>query len=304
MTHHESGLMVFTGTGIRYKKFDIMWKITCMFLLLTLNGLSQAIIPVATGDRPDALVLQPAFYDIETVWSYNNGADLIVEFGFNSLMVQEIVWGNERIRMEVYRMMSPEGAFGVYSLSVLNCTQRDTLCSYDCNKPFQYQAAYGNLYISISSESGSASTSRHFLPAAKALMQRNLQIGLELPEPFNSPLMKKGRKNLVYIQGQTALQNSLFPWQDLFLGVRFGMYAILLANPESEMYFARIRFETPDDKMRFLGFAGLMKGNVPVPNTNTNDGLYREFMQLDDLTIYFLQSQEPWPISAVIAPER
>jgi hypothetical protein len=37
-----------------------------------------------------------------------------------------------------------------------------------------------------------------------------------------------------------------------------------------------------------------------MPNTNTNDGLYREFQQLDEQTIYFLQSQEPWPISAVI----
>jgi hypothetical protein len=281
-----------------------MRKLLFFLLLMPAMLLAQAVIPLTDGDFPDAIVGKADNYDIASVMEYNSAADMMIEFGFSSLMVQEIVWETARIKVEVYQMSSPEAAFGVYSLSVLKCVQRDTLTAYDCNAVYQYQAAYGNLFIIVSSENGSGFARAHYLPAANAVMKKNPQRTLDLPEPFNMPLMKKGQKNLVYTRGLISLQNSLFPWQELFLGVNFGMYAIVLANAESDLYFARIRFDTPEGKLRFLSLAGLTMGDVPVPNTNTNDGLYREYQQVkpeDPLTIYFLQSQEPWPINAVIS---
>jgi len=284
-----------------------MRKFWLMFLLMPVMVLAQPIVPLTGENFPDAIVGKADVYDIDRLPEYNNGADIFIEFGFRSLAVQYIAWEKAQIKVEVYQMNTPEAAFGVYSLSVLKCLQRDSLTSFDCNTIYQYQAAYGSLYISITSESGSGTARAMYLPVAGAIMQKNPQQTLVLPDPFNLPQLKKGRKSLVYIQGPVGFQNSLYPWQELFLGVRFGMYAILLANPESEMYFARIRFETPGDLIRFLGFAGLMHDNVPVPDTNTNDGLYREYQQVnadDQLTIYFLQSQEPWPIKALINPGR
>ena len=279
-----------------------MRKFLLLLLLMPAMLQAQPIMPLVSANFPDAIVGKAVSYDIETLPEYNDGADIFIEFGFKSLMVQEIAWEKAKIKVEVYLMNTPEAAFGVYSLSVIKCLQRDTLTPFDCNTVFQYQTSYGNLYISITNESGSETARALYLPVARAIMQVNPQQLFELPAPFNQPLLKKGRKNLVYIQGPAGFQNSLYPWQDLFLGVRFGMYAIYLVNSDSEIYFARIRFETPDDQIRFLGFAGLMHGNVPIPNTNTNDGLYREFKQLDNQTIYFLQSQEPWPIDAVLKP--
>ncbi len=277
-----------------------------VLFLLPVMVLAQSINPVTSESFQDALVGVPETYDIGTLQEYNNGADIFIEFGFMSLMVQEITWKNARMKVEVYQMFTPEAAFGIYSLSVVNCLQRDTLTPFDCNTVYQYQTPYGNLYISITSENGSDAARAFYLPVANAVMKNNPQPMLKLPDPFSLPLLKKARKNLVYIQGLVGLQNSLFPWQELFLGVRFGMYATLLANPSSEIYFARIRFETPADMLRFLRQAELTIGDVPVPNTNTNDGLYREYQLVkpdDPLTIFFLQSQEPWPVSAVINPQ-
>ena len=275
-----------------------------LFLLMPVLLPAQPIVPLTGDNFPDAIIGKPITYDIESIMEYNDGGDLFIEFGFVSLVVQEVAWQTSKIKVEVYQMATPEAAFGVYSLSVTQCMQRDTLTPFDCNSVYQYQTAYGNLYISITSETGSGAARALYMPVANAIMQKNPQPVLKLPDPFNQPLLKKGRKGLVYIQGPVGLQNCLFPWQDLFLSVRFGMYAIALANPESEFYFARIQFETPGDLLRFLEMAGLAHDGVPMPNTNTNDGLYREFQQLDNQTIYFLQSQEPWPISAVIPPEK
>ena len=281
-----------------------MRKFIFLFILMPGILLAQPIVPLTNENFPDAIIGKPDTYDLETLMEYNEGGDLFIESGFTSLMVQEIAWETAKVKVEVYQMVTPEAAFGVYSLSVTKCLQRDTLTLFDCNSLYQYQTAYGNLYISITSETGSEAARALYMPVASAIMQKNPQQMFKLPAPFDQPLVKKGRRSLVYIQGPVGLQNCLFPWQDLFLTVRFGMYAILLVNPESEFYFARIRFETPGDMMRFLEMAGLAHDGIPVPNTNTNDGLYREFQQLDDQTIYFLQSQEPWPISAVVALEK
>lgn len=279
-----------------------MLKFLLIFFLLPFPALSQQILPVTPGDFPDAIVSSPELYDLTSILEYNNEADLFMEFGFTSLMVQNITWKDATLKVEVYQMGTPEGAFGAYTLSVIECLHRDTLGTYDCEHAYQYQAAYGNLYLSVTSQSGSEAARIRYREVATAVMHSNPQQDLSLPQPFNLPHLQPWRKNLVYIRGPIGLQNSLYPWQEIFLSVRFGMYAIYRPDPKNGIYLARITFETNDDLMRFLGLAGLILNGVPVPNTSTNDGLYREFQQLDDLSVYFLQSQEPWPINAVLNP--
>lgn len=277
-----------------------MRTLLCLFMLTPALLLAQPIVPLTSADFPNATAGIANTYDITTLLGYNDAADVYIEYGFRSLMVQEIWFDQEKIKVEVALMDSPEAAFGLYSISGIKCLQRDTLTAFDCNSVYQYQAAIGKLFITITSETGSETARAFYLPVARAIMQWNPQEIFQLPVPFNQVLLKKGKKDLVYTEGPIGLQYLLIPWQDLFIGFDFGMYAIVLANPTSDIYFARIRFAAPDGMRRFLRLAGLMQGDVPVPNTNTNDGLYREFMQVDEQTIYFLQSQEPWPINAVI----
>lgn len=263
---------------------------------------AQPIVALDPSDFPEAVVTASQTYDAEAIWNYlNSDVDLYLEYGFTSLLVQNVLWANEKVKVEVFRMGSPEEAFGIYSLKILSCIQRDSVYAFSCNNLFQYQAAYGVFYISISGESAPERLQQRFLSVAGALMLKNPQQTLKLPEPFALPALKQGYKNLAYIQGPVGLQNCMFPLQNLFLTVRFGMYITLLTQPDNDIYFARIAFQTPGDMFRFLGYAGLMQGNVPIPNTQSNDGLYREYQQKDPLTIYFLQSQVPWPISALIS---
>jgi len=272
-----------------------------VFFFLPPGMKSQGIVPLSITDIPQAMIDRAGTYDGESLWGYmDGGADIYLEYGFQSLLVQELTWNHEKLRLEVYLMQTPEGAFGIYSTSVIKCMQYDTLSPYDCVSRFQYQLAYGNLYIAITSESGSAAARQLFFPIARILIQKNPQTTLKLPEVFTRNQLLDNRKNLVYLQGSLGLQNSLFPWQDLFLDVHFGMYAIMIPNPESDIYFAQITFPSPADRLRFLTAAGLVKQLIPVPNVTTSEGLYHAFMQADSTAIYFLESQEPYPIDALI----
>ncbi|MEI6435363.1 MAG: DUF6599 family protein [Bacteroidota bacterium] len=264
------------------------------------RGISQAIVPLSGEDFQETIVGKPDNYDLTSLLSYNDDADLFLEMGFQSLIVQEIAWEQIKLKVEVYRLGSPEAAFGVFFLSKSKCIYRDTIAAFDCDGLYQYMAAYGSLFISVSSETGSAGARERYLRVAGKVMQKNPQSTFQLPEPFNQPQFQKWRNNLIYIQGPVGLQNCLIPWQNIFLGVRFNMYATTFTKPDNDIWFARIHFETPDDQMLFLELAGLTMNGTPVPNTNANDGIYREYKSVDDLTIYFLQSQEPWPISDLL----
>jgi hypothetical protein len=278
-------------------------EILIVLLLGLLPGMifSQEIVPLVPTDLPEALIVKAEIYDSETFMGYmDSGGDLFLEFGLKQLLFQDLSWAGERIKAEVYEMDSPEAAFGVYSLSVVRCIDRDTAGPYDCLSKYQYQTAHGSFYISVTSESGSPGAMPLLLEVARALKLKNPQEPLLLPEPFEIPRIVEARKNLVFMQGFVGLQNSMFPWQDLLLGVRFRMYAISLPDPDADISFARISFQEPGDKIRFLGAAGLMNMNMPQPNCTTSDGLYHEFQEVDPLTIYFLERQRPYPIDAVL----
>jgi hypothetical protein len=270
---------------------------------------SQGITPLSVNDFQGPVVINTDVYGQEGLLGYlsGGGADLCIELGFGSLMVQDIRKDDERFRIELYRMNSPEAAFGLYTLSVVQCVVSDTINPFDCTNKFQYQSAFGNFYLSLTSESGSEYAISQYWPIARQIMKKNPGTVLTLPEPFNLPRFKASQKNLIFARGPVGLQNSLFPWQELFPGISFLMYAISLPAPVADIWFARITFPTQRDLTVFLGVAGLMDGPAPIPNHTNRDGLYREYRTVspeDPLTIYFLQSQEPYPIYNLINPGR
>jgi hypothetical protein len=79
----------------------------------------------------------------------NGGSDLFLEYGFRDLKALEITYKGIPFTVEVYRMPSPEDAFGIYSQHTFKCIPADSRFYLDCTSARQFQAAEGNLYISI-----------------------------------------------------------------------------------------------------------------------------------------------------------
>ncbi len=78
----------------------------------------EALLP-DSGDVPGCTcIAPPRFYNRGTLWDYiNGGADTYLQYGFRLLLVSD--WTAERdstrLSAEVYRMESPNHAFGIYS---------------------------------------------------------------------------------------------------------------------------------------------------------------------------------------------
>ena len=273
--------------------------------LFVLPSLFSQIQRITAGDIPGATLVDTDTYTPQSLWNYNNdGAPVISEYGFTSLLVQKFMFGPENIKFEAYMMNTPEGAFGMYSTNILGCTVQDSITDWDCLTQYQYRAAYGRFYIVITNESNTPGSQKNCYTIMRKFMQFNPQTPLKLPEVFNAPAFAENRNQIVFVNGMDGMQNSQLGWETLIPGVRFAMYAVILPDSRGQVYFAQISFPTRADQYNFLTNAKLMKNGVPIQAYNDYGFLFREFTPIsmsDPLTIYFLQCSQPVAIAEITA---
>ena len=114
----------------------------------------------------------------EGLYGFMNGAaDLFLEYGFKSLKNRDMIYKGEAFTVDIYEMLNPENAFGIYSMHVFRCQSADSLGAIDCFSPYQLQAVVDNLYISIVFPSGSTKAQQIageliplFIPAKQSSM--------------------------------------------------------------------------------------------------------------------------------------
>jgi len=264
-------------------------------------SLFSQILPLQDRDVvPQAVISNSVIIAGQDFRDYlKGGGDIFLEYGFRSLLVQDLRWKTEHIVLEAYEMNDPCAAYGIYSVLKSDCRTRDTLTSFDCFSPSGYHAAFGRFFLHIRSDSPSADDKIFFSMLARKFMNNNPDSLFQLPSIFLQDLIRRYGRDPYCTKGILGVQHTPVPWQDLFTLVRNTMFVIILPF-DRDVYFARISFKAMSDKNTFLKRAGLMDGLNPIPNTTTSDGLYREYRQIDDTNIYFLESQLPFSISSLV----
>jgi hypothetical protein len=117
-------------------------------------------------------------------------------------------------------MVSPEAAFGIYSISRFKCKESAILTAEDCLTPYQYIAAQGEVYISVSNSTGSAEAQQTTIEIARKLLAQIESHAFAKPEVFSRELLAPHTSGLKYITGQLGMQNGFVPWEPLFQEVK------------------------------------------------------------------------------------
>lgn len=138
----------------------------------------------------------------------NGGSDLFFEYGFKELKALEVNYKGESYSIEIYKMDTPEDAYGIYSMHTYRCKSADSIQLYDCLSRFQLQTAKGDEYISIVFGNETKKTT----DGAIELMQYysgNVNAGnVIIPGQFVKEAPISGR--LKYMRGELAISN-VFP---------------------------------------------------------------------------------------------
>lgn len=128
-------------------------------ILLALTALpasSQASFkPEAFSSLPETSVIESRIFTRESLYGYiDGGAELYLEYGFDTLFVTELSCRGSELQAEIYRMKDDEAAFGIFSVSRFRCNGGPKLTEHMCRSAFQLQFCKGPFYVSIVNDEG------------------------------------------------------------------------------------------------------------------------------------------------------
>ena len=238
-----------------------MKKILFILLLIYFLPLFSTVaqedksFPVLKESGDSAMkITRTGYYKGEELWGLiDGGADLYLEYGFDKLELQLVTWDSMNFRIEVYRMLNPRDAFGIFSVSRYKCNINDTLTKYICITPFQVQAAVGNYYFSISNERGTEQALDLTVELFVKLFSQTKEPIFEIPEYFNKETFSPYKDQLKFIKGKLGIQNGFPIWEDLFEGYEnFEAYILPINRDDQYAYISKIKFASEKDAQKFI----------------------------------------------------
>ncbi|MCB2205178.1 hypothetical protein KQI65_10545 [bacterium] len=215
---------------------------------------------VIERDLPGWIIGDPDFYNAGQLYGYiNGGAELYREFGFRQVTAQRCSKADHEMQVDVYEMLSPRAAFGMFSVLRGTCT--GTLVAnarWSCVRPEQILFARGKYLISVIPYDRSKETRQAALKAAKALLKRAGGKDYRPNELFRSGPFSPGLEKLLYLHGPLALQSALPAWSEFLEGIeRFDMEYARFGKTGRETTAAVMTFRSHRDMEQFLRQSGL-----------------------------------------------
>jgi hypothetical protein len=219
-----------------------------LLLVLTALASAQTLVLPPDGFAPGWVKAEkPGLFKKVDLFNYvDGGAELFLEFGFDTLVVQGYIKDFMELTLEVYQMESPESALGVYLLKSGKETPVKGLSARNTGDKFQITALRDRWFIHVNNPDGLPDA----VPAMTVLAQK---LAAALPEGPRVTLLDalpasgiiKGSERL--FRGPYALQSlyTLGP-TDILQQNRtiFGIAADYMT--EKGEYYTRILVPYPD----------------------------------------------------------
>ncbi len=251
----------------------------------------QAQPPVSLSEHDfDGLRIESAVtYPADGLWGYiNGGADLYLEYGFESLISQRIAWQGQRITVDIYRMSSEKAAFGIFSVQRFRCLKIYVFTDNDCLTSHQYLAAKGPYLVSIVNTVGNTRQEDLTLTLASKLMSKIPDSPLQVPILFSQEMLQPFVASLKMAVGPLGIQNG-FPFlEPLLAGFDgFTVWAITVTDDFNKGNLVRIEFANKPDFDRFLS---LNSESTPY-QTNKSGFTILADSSRDSLSVWVLQGQ-------------
>jgi len=214
-----------------------------------------------TGDQlPGLKIEKETTYDGTSLYGYiDGGSTLYFEYGFDRLTVQEMVFLNEKLTIEYYRMKTCKAAFGIYSINTFQCASSDQQGMINCENQYQNQLFAGHHYLSVVNTTGTQKARN----ASSLLIKRLKEIipleeGLLLPEQIST---HSGQLTgtVKFINGELGLQNGLPDWSNYFEGMNsFELWMRQIPSEGKDFKKVVIAFSNPAALETFVHNASLV----------------------------------------------
>jgi hypothetical protein len=225
---------------MRFKKTSSL----ILLLIFSLSSLAQT-----TESRQGLAAVQGigevrsrTFTETSLYGYINGGAELYLEYGFDTLVVTELVRNGRDIKVEIYRMKDPEAAFGIFSVSRFRCNGGPRLTEHLCRSAYQLQLCKGPFYVSIINDTGTKEDQETADEIATGILANIPEASFDPTLFFEEPVDDETMRGAVLVRGPLGLYNGIPELSDTF-GEATG-YSALMIQREGRTR-ASLRFESP-----------------------------------------------------------
>jgi len=189
-------------------------------------------------------------YTDASLYGYiNGGAELYLEYGFDTLTVTELVCDGRDIKIETYRMKDPEAAFGIFSVSRFRCNGGARLTEYICRSAYQLQFAKGPYYVSIINDTGSEADQKKAGEIASLIIDQIPDPSFDPGRFFTDGVDEETMKGAVLVRGPLGIYNGI-PALEETLGEANDYSALMIRKGQDTL--ASLRFNTDSLASEFL----------------------------------------------------
>jgi hypothetical protein len=239
--------------SIRTKAF---WAVA----LLTISASAQSTLVPRTLSEMNGLgsVHSRTFTETSLYGYINGGAELYLEYGFDTLMVTEMEVDGSDIKLEVYRMKDPEAAFGIFSVSRFRCNAGARLTEHICRSAYQLQFCKGPYYVSIINDTGSEADQKRSADLATILVEIISEPYFNPAEFYAEGIDEVTMRGAVLVRGPLGVYNGIPDLSDR-LGNTGGFSALLIRNGQDTI--ASLLFGSEQSASEFMRSSRFAKGS-------------------------------------------
>lgn len=232
--------------------------LAAVILTVTAGAQSTLVPRTLSGMHGVGSVHSRTFTETSLYGYINGGAELYLEYGFDTLMVTEMEVDGSNIKLEVYRMKDPEAAFGIFSVSRFRCNGGARLTEHICRSAYQLQFSKGPYYVSIINDTGSEEDQKRSADLAMILVENIAEPSFSPAEFYAEGIDEETMKGAVLIRGPLGVYNGIPSLSDR-LGNAGGFSALLIRHGQDTV--ASLLFTTEQSASEFMRSARLAKGS-------------------------------------------
>lgn len=255
----------------------------------------ESIPQIIQAEISDGKITRFEQYEGSSLWGYiDGGADIYFEYGFNNVTVQKIFWRKHQFKIDMYEMNTPEGAFGIYSVSHHKCITSDTLIQFGCFNPHQLQFVLGKYYISIVNDNGTVEEQKLSSELSKLLLRKIKQNDIELPDIFLTRTYFQYRNQLKFLKGRLGVQNGFPEWEEILDSIKdYACYILPIEMKKGRILTAQIKLSRESDKDIIC-----RKLQIPLEEgkssfTRTTGGITKSVRLLSPLKLIYFETNLP-----------
>jgi hypothetical protein len=213
-----------------------IFSLNCFIFLFANIAFGQVVTPfprLTDTDIPETEHTGTRIFTNESLYGYiDGGAELYLEYGFDSLLVTDLTFKNHDIKAEVYRMTDPAAAFGIFSVSRFKCSPGKELTEFFCRSTYQLQFCKGCFYVSIVNSNGTEAEQRIAETIASLLIDRIGGISFDPSFFFPEGVSKESMGSAVLVRGPMGIFNGASGISES-LEEAYGYTALIIkSNPE------------------------------------------------------------------------